>query len=104
MALTLAVIMLLFRHSTPIAGKEFAPIFFLELDFKFFSRLGNAFPGLVALFVRNTFHLIKPSNSFLHMPGIHKWLFALFRKSEITLRQFLAIFVCEFRHELFLLS
>ncbi len=61
---------LLLRHGPPIASKEFAPIFLLQLDAKLLRSLLDALPRFIPLFVRHILHLVEARYSFLNVTSI----------------------------------
>ena len=58
--------------------REFAPAFFVNFDAEFLSGCFDAFPGRVAVGIRNVLHLIKACNRVANMSRVTDRFFFLF--------------------------
>jgi len=78
--------------------RQFAPTRFIHFHMKLGSRMFNAFPGFVALFVGDVLDLVETRDGITDMRGVMKRLFALLGKGEAAGRDRFAFLFGDLAH------
>ncbi len=77
---------------------KLAPAAFLDFHAEFRSGRFNAPPGLVAVLVCDTLHLVETSDGISYMRGVFQGLLALLRKGKALTRHFVTGFSVQSGH------